>query len=90
MKCSEDPVFIQQRAVLPENEYGMGSSRARGRLGENLDGSAIPSAQNPPAPTPRGIQGRNDVPLSPHGVENERQLFVASSVKDLEEKAKTK
>ena len=87
MKCSEDPVFNQQRAVLPENESGVGSRRARKRLRGNLDGSAISSA---PAPTPRGIQGRNDVPPSPHRIEDERQLFDASSIKDLKEKAKTK
>lgn len=90
MKYSEDPVYIQQHAVVPENEYGVGSSRARERLGGNLDASAISSAQNPPAPTPRRIQGGDDVPPSPYGFEDGRRLFGACSVKDLEEKARSK
>ena len=64
--------------------------QARERLGGNLDGSAISSAQNPPAPAPRRIQGGDDVPPSPHGFEDGRQLFSACSVKDLEGKAKSK
>ena len=71
-------MFIQQRAVVPENEGG------------NLDESALSSVQNPPAPTPRRIQGGDGIPPSPQGIEDRRQFFGASSVKDLEEKAKLK
>ena len=88
MKSCEDPVFIQtKRAVVPQIQHGVGSGRARERVGGNLDGSAT---QNPPAPTPRRMQGGDGVPPSLHESEDERQLFGASSVKDLGEKAKSK
>ena len=82
LKYNDDPVFIRQRAA--------GSIQAREPPSEHLDKSAISSAQNIPPLTTRHVRERNDISPNPNGIGNGGHRLRTSSVKDLEEKARSK
>ena len=89
LRYSVDRAVRRRAAVVPEDENVVESNPATEQPRGHPDGSATSSGANVAAPATCRTQGRNDGPPNPNG-EDGRQPFGASSVKDLEEKARSK